>query len=274
MELKNKNGLTEKEFLKLYNPGDYPKPSVTVDNVILGLNKDSNSKIKGLKVLLIKRKDHPFINKWALPGGFVNIDEDIDDAAKRELLEETHVENIYLEQLKTYGNPERDPRMRVISVAYLALINCNEINPIAGDDADEAEWFDINLHKRDDGREDLIILKDEELLDSFVFENEKCVSTYSEMLAFDHMIILYDAMNRIRNKIEYTDIALNLLPEKFTIPELQNIYETILNKKIYKTNFRKKMNDFIEKTNESRKNGAHRPSQLYKRKEKNYYVRK
>ena len=118
MEKRNENGLTEKEFLEQYKPGDYERPSVTVDMLVLGMSE----KLDGLKVLLIQRKDHPFIDCWALPGGFVNMDESTYQAACRELEEETGLKNVYMEQLYTMSNPDRDPRMRVIDVSYIALI--------------------------------------------------------------------------------------------------------------------------------------------------------
>lgn len=138
---KNKNGLTEKEFLAQYNPGHYERPSVTVDMLLFGMSKD----LKGLKLLLIKRNNHPYIDCYALPGGFVDIKESAYTAACRELEEETGLKDIYMEQLYTMSQPDRDPRMRVIDIAYMTLIPIDGMKPQAGDDASEALWFDITF---------------------------------------------------------------------------------------------------------------------------------
>ena len=131
-ELLNKNGLTEEEFLASYNPGDYERPSNTADMLLFTIGEKENidvrkDKEKELKILLIKRKDHPDIHKWALPGGFVNINEDLESAAYRELEEETNIKNVYMEQLYTFGAVNRDPRMRIVSTAYMALIDKRNI---------------------------------------------------------------------------------------------------------------------------------------------------
>ena len=150
MEIKDKNGLTEKEFLEQYQPGDYVRPSVAADMVIftaVNCEKDNYRRLpeKKLRLLLIRRGGHPYINTWALPGGFVNPDETTEQAARRELLEETGVDHIYLEQLYTFSQPDRDPRMWVMSCSYMALIDSTKVNVNAGDDATDAKWFDISL---------------------------------------------------------------------------------------------------------------------------------
>ena len=150
-EIRNKDGLTEEEFLKQYKPSKYERPSVTVDMLILCMSRY----LDNLKVLLIQRKNHPYINCWALAGGFVGIHESTYDAACRELQEETGlVTNTYLEQLYTMSNPDRDPRMRVIDVAYITLMREQPV--LAGDDAKKSLWFDISLH------DDILELKNEE----------------------------------------------------------------------------------------------------------------
>lgn len=244
MEERNIDGLTEKEFLEQYKPGNYDRPSVTADAVIFKLE----NKTQTLKLLLIKRKNHPYINKWALPGGFVNVNEDIDEAVLRELKEETNVENVYMEQLRTYGKPNRDPRMRVISVAYVALINA-DVKVSAGDDASEAKWFDVNWNN------EKIEIKD----GNTIIKNSE--------IAFDHIQIIYDALIRVRNKVEYTDIIFDLMPKEFTLPELQKVYENLLGKTVYKTNFRNKMKAKLEDTGKIKSDGAHRPSRIYTVKE-------
>jgi 8-oxo-dGTP diphosphatase len=208
---------------------DYPRPSVTVDLVIFTIAEDD------LKVLLIKRGGEPFAGKWALPGGFVGIDESLETAAARELQEEAGVTNIYLEQLYTFGDPGRDPRGRVISVAYFALIDAEQQRIVASTDATDAEWYSV-FDRRTGAK-----------------------------LAFDHRKILDYAVWRLRNKIEWTTVGYELLPKKFTLSELQRVYEIILQRPVDKRNFRKKVisQGRIRELNETRNDGAHRPARLY-----------
>lgn len=254
MELRDQDGLTEKEFLENYKPGDYQRPSVTVDIAIFGLDKNCTT----LKTLLIKRKGHPYLGTWAFPGGFVGIDESAHAAAVRELKEETGVKDIYLEQLYTFSNPDRDPRMRVIDIAYLALI---QICPaVVGDDAEDVAWFDVKFE------EDRLLVwnveKDvriEYKLNKSEFQNgvlsisnyDKPVLVSEDRLAFDHSEILLESLLRIRNKVEYTDIIFNLLPEQFRIKEMLDVYNLLSGKTEYQTNIRNKMKDKIEETGES-----------------------
>ncbi len=204
----------------------YPRPSVTVDLVIFTIADND------LKVLLIRRGGEPFKGRWALPGGFVEINESLEKAAARELKEEAGVTNVYLEQLYTFGDPKRDPRGRVISVSYFALVDAEGQKIQAASDAAEAEW-------------------------QSVFKPPK--------LAFDHKKILDYAVWRLRNKIEWTTVGYELLPKKFTLSELQRVYEIILQKPVDKRNFRKKIlaQGQIRELNETRSDGAHRPAKLY-----------
>lgn len=208
---------------------DYPRPSVTVDLVIFTIADDT------LKVLLIKRGLAPFEGRWALPGGFVGIDESLEAAAARELAEETGVTNLYLEQLYTFGEPERDPRGRVISVAYFALVHAEQQLIIASSDAADAQWHSV-------------------------FDRE-----LGGRLAFDHQRILDYAVWRLRNKIEWTTVGYELLPKKFTLSELQRVYEIILQKPVDKRNFRKRVlgQGQIRELDETRSDGAHRPARLF-----------
>jgi len=181
---------------------DYPRPSVTADIVIFTLREND------LYVLLVKRKYPPAEGMWAIPGGFVDIDESLEEAALRELEEETGVRDVYLEQLYTFGDVGRDPRGRVITVAYFALVPAAAIQPRAGDDAAEARWWSVY---------DL------------------------PPLAFDHTDILDYALQRLRYKLEYTAVGFELLPPTFTLSELQAAYEIILGEKLDKRNFRRKI---------------------------------
>ena len=209
---------------------EYPRPSVTVDCIIFGLHLEKRE----LKVLLIERGEDPFKGSWALPGGFVNMKEDLDTAAKRELEEETGVKDVFIEQLYTYGNPNRDPRGRVISIAYYALVNFKEHPAQAASDASNADWF---------------------LLDEI------------PSLAFDHEEILEMAIQRLRGKVRYQPIGFELLPKKFTLSDLQTLYEVVLGleeKSINKRNFRTKILKMgILNRLERQKNVAHRPAFYY-----------
>lgn len=204
----------------------YPRPSVTVDLVIFTIAQDD------LKVLLIKRGIEPFKNSWALPGGFVDIGEALELAAARELEEEVGVTSVYLEQLYTFGEPNRDPRGRVISVSYFALVDAERQNIAAASDAANAQWHSVFAPPQ---------------------------------LAFDHKKILDYAVWRLRNKIEWTTVGYELLPKKFTLSELQRVYEIILQKPVDKRNFRKKIiaQGQIREVNETRSDVAHRPAKLY-----------
>lgn len=184
-----------------------------------------------LKVLLVKRKIEPYRGQFAIPGGFIHDDEDLDEAALRELREETGVTDVYLEQLYSFGKPKRDPRGRVISISYFALISANR-KLSAGSDAAEASWWPM-----------------------------KELPT----LAFDHAGILNYALERLRNKLEYTTVGFQLLPAKFTLVQLQEVYEAILDKKLDKRNFRRKMSllKILKPLNEYQPS-ARRPAQLFR----------
>lgn len=204
----------------------YPRPMVTVDTVIFTVQDDD------LKVLLVKRGVEPHKGGWAIPGGFVHLDESLEDAARRELYEETNVRDLYLEQLYTFGSPDRDPRGRVISVSYFALISAEKRELIARTDSTEVGWF----------------------------------SVYKlPALAFDHADIIEYALKRLRYKLDYTSAGFQLLPRKFTLTELQQMYEVILAKKLDKRNFRKKILslNILTPLDESKMEGPHRPAKLY-----------
>lgn len=232
-------GSEEQQFLIKYDVSQYERPSVTVDMIIFTV-KDND-----LKVLLVQRRDHPFKDNWAVPGGFVGISESLEAAAWRELEEETGVQEVYMEQLYTFGDPERDPRTRVITVAYFALVEARQVRTLrAGSDAKAAAWFSMyDLPK----------------------------------LAFDHHQILEYALTRLRYKLEYTNVAFQLLPELFTLTELQRVYEIVFNRSLDKRNFRKKLNIreldhsptpdkvyMLEETSEFKMEGSHRPARLHR----------
>jgi 8-oxo-dGTP diphosphatase len=205
---------------------EHQKPSVTVDIVVFTI-KDNN-----LKILLVKRNIEPFKDKWAIPGGFVRINETLEDAAKRELKEETGVEDVYLEQLYTFGNPKRDPRGRVITVAYMALVNSEYLEIKATTDVSDVQWFSV--------------------------------AKLPQNLAFDHKEIISYSLKRLKWKFEYTTVAFSLLPKEFAMSQLQRIYEIVFSKKFDKRNFNKKILSLnILREEKIRKNVSYRPPKLY-----------
>lgn len=217
----------QEESATTYDASKYDRPSVTVDVVIFSLIE------RELNILLVKRKRWPYEGQWAIPGGFINIDESIETAARRELEEETGVRDIYLEQLYTFGEPLRDPRTRVISVAYFAIIRADRQVLKVSDESTDVRWFPV---RRLPGQ-----------------------------LAFDHDHILATALDRLRSKLEYTTLAFQLLPEVFSILELKHIYEQILGEKLDKGNFYRKIKDakVLEDTG-MRREGRGRPTTLYR----------
>lgn len=268
-EKRNADGLTEAEFLAAYNPGDYERPSVTVDMMVLRMKPE----LDGLQILLIQRKNHPCIEQWALAGGFVDIDESAYKAACRELEEETGLTGVYLEQIYTMSQPDRDPRMRVIDIAYAALLPYgDEAEAVAGDDAADALWFDIEFSDKKlrlTNSNKGIVLDYKLNVKEFVNGRIKIKNLVPELisqesLAFDHAEIILEGLNRIRNKVMYTDVAFNLVPEKFTLPDLQKVYEVILGKPLYKANFREKIEGNVTELDEKGKTiTTKRMSRLY-----------
>lgn len=215
------------ENAQTYDPSKYESPSVTVDVVIFTLIE------RQLHVLLVRRKRWPYEGYWAIPGGFIEMRESLEDAARRELEEETGVRDVYVEQLFTFGDPGRDPRKRVISVAYIALVRADTQHLRASEESHEVRWFPV--------------------------------SELPEQLAFDHEQILDYAISRLRSKLEYTTLAFQLLPEVFSILELKHIYEQILGEQLDKGNFYRKIKEagLLEETTLMRE-GRGRPTRLWR----------
>jgi len=209
----------------------YPHPAITTDIVIFTVRAEK------LEVLLIRRKLQPFKGQWAIPGGFLDLNEDLDTCAARELQEETGIRDVYLEQLYTFGKVGRDPRERVVSVAYYALAPMDDQNIQAGDDAAETAWFDVeNL----------------------------------PVLAFDHVEILNLARQRLADKMEYSTVGLQLMPDRFTLTSLQQVYEVASGLPRDKRNFRKWILalGLLEETGDMLAQGAYRPAKLYRVKDR------
>ncbi len=205
---------------------EYPRPALATDCVVFGLDAED------LKVLLIQRDLEPFAGRWALPGGFVHVGEAPEGAARRELEEETGIGNVFLEQLYTFGEPARDPREHVVTVAYYALVKLSDHRLRAATDARQAAWF---------------------------------AATDLPPLAFDHETILDVALERLRGKVRYQPIGFELLPKKFTLGQLQRLYEIILERKLDKRNFRRKIlaMGLLTELDEIQQDVAHRAARLY-----------
>jgi 8-oxo-dGTP diphosphatase len=204
----------------------YEQPCITVDLAIFTVNSNK------LKVMLIKRAEEPFRDTWSMPGGFLLHGESLEEAAHRVLSEKTGVENVYMEQLYTFGNPKRDPRSRVITIAYFALIPWKELNQTESQKVADLTWASVDGLPK---------------------------------LAFDHKTILNYAVKRLRAKASYSNIVYGLMPKHFRLSELQSMYEIIINDKLDKRNFRKQMlaTGLLEETGKKEISGAHRPAMLY-----------
>jgi len=211
----------------------YPRAALTVDCVVFGYDEGE------LKVLLIERGLEPFKGRWALPGGFVRVEETLDEAARRELVEETGLKDVFLEQLYTFGAVDRDPRERVVSVTHYALVKLSDHRAKAATDAANAQWFPASRLPK---------------------------------LAFDHADILGTALTRLQGKVRYQPIGFELLPQKFTLSQLQHLYEAVLETKLDKRNFRKKVLSFglLVPLEETQMVGRHRPAQLFRFDQKRY----
>lgn len=211
----------------------HPRPALTVDCVVFGLDEGD------LKLLLVERDMEPFAGRWALPGGFVHVDESLEAAARRELAEETGITELYLEQLYTFGDVGRDPRERVVTVAYYALVKLSDYHVRKATDARQAQWFPVAKLPE---------------------------------LAFDHAKIVRVALDRLKGKVRYEPIGFELLPRKFTLSQLQTLYETVLERPLDKRNFRKKIlgMDLLVELEEFQQGVPHRAARLYAFDEQKY----
>ena len=263
---------SEEEFLKAYNPNDYDRISMTTDILLFSVSditqdnyRKTNEKI--MSILLVKRENYPFKDKWCLPGGFLNVDEELEDCPKRILAEETNLHNIYMEQLYTFGGVKRDPRMRIVSTAYMALIDKNNLKERP---AEKAEWFNINVKDFDNNiKIELVSLNKTIIIKAKKILVDKTTYRYryeiidNEDIAFDHAEVILTGLERLKNKVEYTDIVFNMMPKYFTLGELQKVYETILGKRLLIPAFRRIISDKVKKTDKYQTGGGHRPSVLF-----------
>ncbi len=230
----------------------YEHPFVCTDAVVLTLKEQKTDNYRKLpetelRILLYRRTESPYQDCWCLPGGFLNIDEMPEDNIRRKIFEKSHVNRCYLEQLYTFCRVDRDPRARVISLSYLGLMDEDTSDAFKK----ESVWFTV---KNVSGQ-------------PFFFQDNDLLLS-EEDIGFDHCEIIHMAIERLQSKIQYSNIVFHLLPEAFTLTQLQNVYETILGKKEQAANFRRKIMDMVAETGHSTSDKGHRPAKLYTRRQK------
>lgn len=293
----------EQEFLKQYDITQFERPSVAVDIAIFSiLQEGENANFrklpkKSLKLLLIKRANYPYKDCWALPGGFCRPDEDVCETAKRELLEETNIENAYLQLSGIFGEIGRDPRGWIVSNTFLALMDGEQCKLCAGTDAWEAKWFSVGLEKAEKKNQSdeesasieaeyTVILCCEndgismraKVMEYKEFRNYHETIRYeimdSDGLAFDHAKIILHTLLSLQKQVENeAKIVFDLMPEAFTLTQLQNAFELILQEKLLAANFRRKIADYVVETEEVIEGAGHRPAKLFRRNVKAFYNR-
>lgn len=271
---------SEEEFLKYYNPKAFDQLSMTVDILLISVSSEKQENYrktnkKMMSILLVKRDDYPYKDKWCLPGGFLNPKtETLEECAKRVLKRETNLKEIYLEQLYTFDDINRDPRTRVVSTSYIALIDKNRLTDKINANA---SWFDIVLFEENQNKVDMVLSNGTDMI-KFSIKKKLCEKTTDRYkfeiienkdLAFDHSLVILSGLERIKNKLNYTDIVFNMMPEYFTLGELQQVYEVILNKKLLDPAFRRIIKDKVVKTDKMKTGEGHRPSFLFKYKNNN-----
>lgn len=264
---------SEEMFLKDYDSSVFEKLSMTTDILIMSVSNEDTGNYRKLSekkfsILLVKRDNYPFKDKWCLPGGFVGIDETLDEAAKRVLKTETNLKDIYIEQLYTFSGIKRDPRMRVISTSYMALVDKNRLMDKL---SANASWFNVFMLEDeksynvtlDNGIEEIKFVVGKKLRDKTTDRYDFNIIK-NDKLAFDHPLVIVSGIERLKNKIEYTDIVFNMMPKYFTLGELQQVYEVILGKKLLDPAFRRIIANKVEKTDIVQTGGGHRPSALFR----------
>lgn len=270
----------DEKLLELYSDSEYDKPSVTVDAVIFRLKDKENNNYrklaeKKLQVFLSKRNYSPYKDKYGVIGTFVDLKNELNKTLKLCVENKVKLSNFYYEQLFTFGEKNRDPRTRVLSVSYMILTNENS-------HIENGEWFDVDINTKtskqikDNGYNvvqeiEITLTNQNETLrntievkiDKTNLEQNKEIVIQENSLAFDHALLIYYAIERLKNKLEYTDIIFNLLPQKFTLTELKNSYEVILNEKLLDANFRRKTSKMVRETDQFITGKGHRSSRLF-----------
>ena len=273
---------SEKEYLSQYNINDFERPSVTTDIAAFMIRSEETDNYKRdsenrLSILLVKRGVHPYKDCWALPGGFLKPDETVEECALREITEETNVTPVALLPIGVFSEPGRDPRGWIISNAFFSVITEESVKQIGGDDAADAQWFDVFFEQENNGDYHLSLSlrgstgSESVKLDSILkkertkFGKNTFMIKDSGGLAFDHAGIIAAAVSLLRNYAQDFNTIFDFLPEKFTLNEVQKVQETILNTTILPANFRRKINDYVIETDEYTQGAGHRPARLYRR---------
>ena len=274
---------SEKEYLSQYNINKYERPSVTTDIAAFMIRSEESDNYKRdsenrLSILLVKRGVHPFMDCWALPGGFLKPNETVEECALREITEETNVVPVAILPVGVFSEPGRDPRGWIISNAFFSVITEESVKQVGGDDAADAQWFDVSFEKDNDGdyrlslslrgntasesiHLDAVLTKERTKLGKSIF-----LIKNSGGLAFDHARIIAEAVCLLRKYAQDFNTIFDFLPEKFTLNEVQKVQETILDISILPANFRRKINDYVIETEEYTQGAGHRPARLFKRK--------
>ncbi|MCR5203880.1 MAG: NUDIX hydrolase [Lachnospiraceae bacterium] len=273
---------SEKQYLSQYNINDFERPSVTTDIAAFMIRSEETDNYKRdsenrLSILLVKRGVHPYKDCWALPGGFLKPDETVEECALREITEETNVTPVALLPIGVFSEPGRDPRGWIISNAFFSVITEESVKQVGGDDAADAQWFDVFFEQENNGDYHLSLSlrgstgSESVKLDSILkkertkFGKNTFMIKDSGGLAFDHAGIIAAAVSLLRNYAQDFNTIFDFLPEKFTLNEVQKVQETILNTTILPANFRRKINDYVIETDEYTQGAGHRPARLYRR---------
>lgn len=269
------NKLSEKEYLQKYDINKYERPSLTSDIVAFTVKTQESKDYrklpeKKLSVLLVKRQEHPFKDEWALPGGFIKPDESLEDNAYRKLKEKAGIEDVVLSQLKVFSKLDRDPRGWVISCAFMALADESKYSLMDKDDLYK-KWFNIDYKKEQDDIYRLTLKNEEEILTATIQVGNEFSKVAGETfkiiecsnIAFDHAEIIACAVQKLRYDLYNHELAFELLPKYFTLTDLQTICEIVLDEKLIKANFRRKIKDLVSETEKLSEGAGHRPAKLY-----------
>ena len=268
---------SEKNFLANYKLSDYERPSVTTDVAAFMISSEDKTSYRKnpenkLQLLLVKRGGHPFKDMWALPGGFLQKGETVEECALREIEEETQVLPSAIMPVGVFSDPDRDPRGWIISNAYVSIISEESVRQAGGDDAADAQWFSVSFDKNENGEYHLDLVYEDTELSAVLAEKKsgfgrtKFQIIESRGLAFDHAAIIAAALTVLRNEARNYDTIFDFLPEKFTLTSLQKVQETIMNISVLPANFRRMVSGYVEETDEYVRGEGHRPARLYRRK--------
>ena len=267
---------SEKEFLGGYSLSDYERPSVTADVAVFKMRPHQTDNFRKeptgtLSLLLIRRGEHPYKECWALPGGFLTPGETIEQCALREVTEETSVAPASMMSIGMFSEPGRDPRGWIITNAFVSVIGEDADTQRSGDDAADARWFDVSFERDVDGIYALTLADGDTVLRAKLSEIRSGfgMTTFtiedSGQLAFDHAAIIAKALSALRTSAKDFDVIFDFLPEKFTLTELQNVQETVMNISVLPANFRRKVASLVTETDEYTEGAGHRPAKLYRR---------